>query len=447
MARQCRDCGREIDFQRIDGKWVPMEPKQKVEHWKVCPSAKARELRIRRGLEAGIYPLSPTAIDNYRACPRFYLWSYWSRLKEMGRISEELLAEYPDGPPKLPDIPAGALGRTFHQYAAARLKDEDPPAPTVPLEYWKDWSIMVAVFERQLESGQWEVDDAAIEDSRRYSWREGETTVELQCILDYWRYLGEGYAVLTDWKSGWQIESAGALERDAQALTNTLVLMRDFRRIRKARFQQVHFRQGGEVVGTEFTERDIDHFEEVLHAEVATIVRDTDYRPNPFCRVCPPGAHGFVSYPVKLEEGGVVEFQPPRSPEEAQQLAEYVYAADRLAAAGKGLLRGYTADHGPVGGYGHHRHVSRRISGIRQLVEILEANGYSDQLDEFLFFDGSKLGSVLDSKRKYVSLAEDLRPHVVEVGTTKFEWKAEAPETEDVEAPDSPTLSVMEGGQ
>lgn len=448
----CRDCGASIEFSREDGRWVPRNP-DGTEHYLVCTSDRAREMRVRRGQEPGVFPIDPTRIRTYIGCPAAYKRRY------IDRVPDE-------------KGPAALLGIAIHEYAEARLQGLEPPLPVVPLEMATDWQIMRDTFERQLEGGLWRLKDAAIEDRLKWSWREGAATVEMQVVIDWWQF-NAGYPLVTDIKSGWAVEhedgalfkisTPAELKKSVQGKSNVLVVSKQGFDISGGRFQEVHLRFGGEVVAADYSLDELDAFEEVLKGQVARMIRDTDFAPNPFCNVCPPGAHPTIKYPVAVAESGEVVIQPPRTAEEALRLAEFTHAARQVAAAGTGALKPWCKANGPVGTFAHVEHVSRRVApyvlrqpaeeggeparvvGVEEVIALLHEQGWDDLLPELVVVDGTKLRSVLSSKRKYVSLAAALEPLLVEERETKFEERREVVEAEPASA-DAPQLSLLEGG-
>lgn len=456
----CKDCGNPIRWVRVDGNWRAFRSDSEdpavdinVEHYLDCPSERARDMRVRRGQEPGWFPVSPTAIRTYIDCPAAYKRRYVDRAPEEKG-------------------PAAQLGIAMHQYIEARLKGEEPPAPAVPLEYARDWRIMRDTFEFQLDAGQWDLRDASIEDRLRWTWQDGAMQVEMVVVLDYWRY-NEGFPVVTDWKTGWgvdhddaplfEIDTEAKLRKSVQAQANLLVISKHVD-IEGGRFQEVHFRYGGEIVGADLELIDLAAFEDVLRAHVAKMIRDTEYVPNPFCTVCPPGAHPTVQYPVVVGDGGEVVIKPPRTLEDALRLAEYTHAARRIAAAGTDALRPWCATNGPVGTFAHVEHVSRRlmpyvvrqpneeggepvqVAGVEEAIRILHEQGWDDLLPDLVVLNGTKLRAVLGSKKKYVSLAGALAPLLVEERETKFEERREVVEAPVAEPTGEPQLSLLEGG-
>jgi hypothetical protein len=432
---------------------VPTNP-DGTEHYLKCTSERARDMRARRGQEPGVFPVDPTRIRTYIDCPAAYKRRY------VDRIPEEKGS-------------AALLGIAIHRYAEARLKGEEPPVPEVPLEYARDWRIMRDTFEMQLDNGIWRLKDASIEDRLKWTWQEGAMTVELMVVMDWWEY-NNGYPLVTDIKSGWGVEheagglfkisTAAELKKSVQGYANILVISKHVE-IEGGGFQEVHLRFGGEVVRADYELEDIRAFEEILKGHVFRMVRDTEYVPNPFCTACPVGAHPTVQYPVAVGGGGEVVIQPPRSPEEARQLAEYTHAARRIAAAGTSALRPWCEANGPVGSFAYVEHTSRvlapyvmctdpktgekeRVVTVKEAVRILEEQGWEDLLPELIVANGTKLRGVLGSKRKYVSLAAALEPLLAERRKTKFQAVAADGEN-DEEADDeagAPQLLLLEGG-
>src|SRR6266852_1679756 len=168
--KPCDDCGLTIHFVKVDDKWKPYQPGTTTDHWLVCQSEEARQRRIRAGREAYTFPLTPSAISDYRECPRYFLFRKFKALKSLGLVSQTLEKEvrkhFPDGEPVMPDIRAGHLGRACHIYFAARLHGkpkeeakEEAVVEGIPLEFWRDFQIMTAIFDSQLESGMWDTTD------------------------------------------------------------------------------------------------------------------------------------------------------------------------------------------------------------------------------------------------------------------------------------------------
>lgn len=447
----CRDCGQLIDFQRQDGRWVPLNPDGR-EHYLTCTSERARDMRVRRGQEPGVFPVDPTRIRTYINCPAAFKRRYVDRA---------------------PDLkgPAALLGIAVHRYAEARLKGEEPPGPDVPLEYARDWRIMRDTIELQLANGLWDLRDASVEDRLRWTWQEGAMTVELMVVMDWWNY-NNGYPIVTDIKSGWgvdhddaelfKISTESELKKSVQGMANILVIGKHVE-IEGGRFQEVHLRFGGELVGADYELADIDAFEEVLKAHVARLIRDTEFIPNPFCTVCPVGAHPTVTYPIAIADGGEeVVVQPPRDQAEAQRLAAFAHAARRVAGASTDALKGWCAVNGPVGTFGHVEHVGRRIApyvlrapleeggepiravGTLEAIRVLQEQGWDDLVPDLFPSNGTRLRAVLGSKKKYVSLAKALEPLLEETRETKFEERRVVAEPAPAEA--GPQLSLLQGG-
>ena len=435
----CKDCRRPIEWRRDGERWTPLDADGR-EHYLTCTSERAREMRIRRGQEPGWFPVSPTAIRAYLDCPRAYKRRYVDHvIDEKG--------------------PAALLGIAVHRHIEARLKGEEPPAPVVPLEHVRDWRIMRDTFELQLADGLWDLRDASIEDRLTWRWTDGAMDVEMMVVLDYWRYNG-GVPVVTDWKTGWgvdhdeaalfEIDTPAKLKRSVQAQANLLTIAQHVE-IAGGRFQEVHFRFGGEVIGADLDMDDLAAFQEVLKAHVARMIRDTDFTPNPYCRVCPPGAHPTIEYPVVVTEGGEeVRLRPPQSRQEAERLAAMTHMARRIAGAGTDALKGWCAVNGPVGHFAHVEHVSRRLApyvlrqpaeqggepvrvvAVTEALRILEEQGWGDLVPELIVASGTKLRSILGSKRKYSALADALEPLLVEERTTRFEERTSEAAASDV---------------
>jgi len=454
----CKDCGLAIEWQRAVGKWNPVDADGQP-HYLTCSSERARDMRVRRGQEPGIFPVDPTRIRTYIDCPAAYKRRY------VDRIPDE-------------KGPAAQLGIAVHRYAEARLKGEEPPAPVVPLEYARDWRIMRDTIDLQLQNGLWDLRDAAVEDRLKWTWTEGAMTVELMVVMDWWA-CENAYPVVTDIKSGWGVEHDGGelfkvsskaeLKKSVQGQANILVIGKHVP-IEGGRFQEVHLRYGGELVWADYEPEDIAAFEEVLRAHVALMIRDNEFVANPFCTVCPPGTHPTLKQPITIgEDGKEITLQAPRTREEAERLAAYAHAARRVAFAATDALKGWCAVNGPTGTFAHVAHVSKRIApfvlrtpaeeggepervvGVKEVVRILEEQGWGDLLPELVVVSGTKLRSVLNSTRKYVSLAGALAPLLIEEHETRFEERRVVEEAvaEPAAAPvdGAPQLSLLPGGQ
>jgi hypothetical protein len=455
--KPCNECGVTIHFVKVDDKWKAYQPGTTTLHWLVCQSEEARQMRIRAGREAYMFPVSPSSIGDYRDCPRFFLFRNFKRLKALGLISpyleEQVLAHFPDIPDGsvMPDIRAGHLGKACHVYFAARLRGksveeakEIAKAEGIPLEFWRDWQIMTSIFESQLEAGMWDTKDASIEDRLTYEWKEGQVTVQLMVVIDLWRIINER-SLSTDWKTGRVVEGEAGLAQDIQAGTNVLVIQRQLPHLKGGRFEQVQLRyKGDEPVGVDFTERDLDTIELALRSEVQQILNDREFIPNPYCQVCPPGAHPMVSYPITVGSEGEVQLRVPQTREEAEKIAALILAARRIDKAATDALRPFCDVHGEVGGFAHYitteRHlvgewsetipgaegeepVLRKLTGVERLKEILTQRGYAAMIPELVKADGTKLRSILTAK-KYASLAADIRPLLVETEKPKFEHRS-----------------------
>jgi hypothetical protein len=439
----CKDCGQSVRWVRVEGKWRPFEEHSDQEHWLVCQSESAKQLRIRRGKEAGVFPVSPTAVKDYIDCPHYY------KLRHVDRIP-------------LPEIRAGLLGRAFHIWAAARLGGKTLEQAQqlvdeqggVPLDLVADWRYMVESFEYQLRNGYWVTKDAGLEDRLNFEWQDEAVTVQLQVVLDYWRLVRERWPVVTDWKTGrgvdhedaalFKVDSAWELKKSVQAQSNILVLGKHVP-IDGGTFQEVHFRFGGELIGADFELEHLDAFEKALRTQVRRMIRDTDYVPNPYCQVCPVGAHPTRHFPVKVDDKGEVTFRIPKNRDEAERIAAAVLAAKRIYSAGMDVLSPWCASNGNLGGLAHWPQTERRlkdvverpaeeeggeatyVTGIEEAMRILEQHGYAGDIPKAVRLDGTWLRSVLTSKKKHVSLAAALEPLIVQSTSTKFEWKKEAP--------------------
>lgn len=424
LMAACKDCGHEIDWRQVgdNGPWRQFDLAGD-EHLLSCQSAKARRMRVRLGLEPGIFPVSASRIELYEpllgGCPLAYKRRY------IDKIPEEQNA-------------AGVLGRSLHQLQAALLQGKDVPTPVIPLQLADDWAYL----SRVMAGIQWDTRDAAFEDRLIYSWQDGAMTVEYECVLDYWRVEDQTTALVTDWKSGWAIEDEKELKTDIQAQSYALVLFRTLPWLEKVRFQQVQLRHAGAVVSVEFTLEDAEAFDTALRSQVGRMIRDTDFRPNPYCTRCPAGTHPKVEYPVQLDDKGEFVIALPADHDEAERLAAFTFAASRLAAAGKDALKDWCDANGSVGGYGHHeiyeRHLvpaverpnpvtgeMQTVWGILRALEIVEEKGWAQLVPDLFKLDGTKLRSILQSTKKYAELAIALEPLIVVDVDTKFDHKNE----------------------
>jgi len=416
-VKGCNDCGAQIDFRRDGDRWVPVNP-DGTDHYMTCTSDRARDKRIRRGQEPGMFPVDPSRIRMYIDCPRAYQRRY------IDRIPDE-------------KGPAAHLGIAIHRYAEARLLGLEPP-PLVPLEMARDWRMMRDTFDRQFDNDLWDLRDAAVEDRLRWTWQDGEMTVELMVVIDWWRY-DDGFVIANDIKSGWGVDhddgelfkvgTEAELRKSVQGLANILVISKHVPLGRGGRFQEIHLRFGGEIVGADYSPDDLDAFEEILKAHVGRMIRDTEFAPNPFCRVCPPGAH-------PVEEAAI---RPPRTAEEARRLAAYAHEQRRIAAAATEALRPWCAANGPVGTFAHVEHTVRRLApyverpaveeggepirvpGVLEAIRILQEQGQDELLTELVVLSGKKLPGILRSTRKHASVAAALEPLLIAETETKFE--------------------------
>lgn len=418
----CRECGASVDWRQLEenGPWRKVDANGE-EHLLTCPSPDARRKRVRLGLEAGIFACSPSRIELYEptvgGCPLAYKRRYIDKIPEQADAR-------------------ATLGRSLHELQAALLQGKEPPTPVIPIQLADDWAYL----SRVMEGIQWDTRDAAFEDRQTYSWQDGAMTVEYEVVLDYWRVEDQTTAIVTDWKSGWAIEDDKELRHDVQALSNALVLLRILPHLEKVRFQQVHLRHNGAVVSAEFTVDQLEAFDLALRAQVGRMMRDTDFRPNPYCTRCPAGTHPKVEYPVQVDDNGKFVVTPPTTADEAERLAAFTFAAQRLSYAGKDALKDWCDANGPVGGYGHHEVFERHllptverpnaqtgeiqtIFGIERALEIVVEKGWIDLVPELFKLDGTKLRSILKSVKKYADLAIGLEPLTYVTVDTKFEHR------------------------
>ncbi|HEV2036922.1 MAG TPA: PD-(D/E)XK nuclease family protein [Candidatus Dormibacteraeota bacterium] len=419
----CKDCGGAIDWGQVDGAWRQFVPGTTDEHLMVCDSPKARRVRVRLGLEPGIFPVSASRIELYETtlggCPLAYKRRY------LDKIPEEQNS-------------AGVLGRSLHQLQAALLQGKEPPTPVIPLKLYDDWAYL----SRVMAGIQWDTRDAAFEDRLTYGWQDGAMTVECECVLDFWRVEESTTGIITDWKSGWAIEDEKELKTDVQANIYNLVVRRTLPWLEKVRFQQVQLRHGGATISVEFSADDADAFELALRAQVGRMIRDTDFQPNPYCTRCPAGTHPRIDYPVQVDTDGEFVIAAPSTGEEAERLAAFTFAAHRLAAAGKDALKPWCDENGSVGGYGHHEIYERTLAaaverpdpisgemqtvwGILRALEIVEERGWAQLVPELFKLDGTKLRAILQSTKKYAELAIALEPLITVSVDTKFDHKNE----------------------
>lgn len=463
--KECDDCHGTIRMVQTAEGWKPYQPGTTTLHWMVCPAEDARQRRIRKGLEPYTFPVSASSLDDYRDCKYFYMLRNFDRLKNLGLITPQLeaqvLSHFPDGHVALPENPAGLLGRACHSYFAVRLKggsqDEATEAAQeegIPVAFWRDFMIMTRSFEGQLTREMWDPRGASIEDRLNMEWKEGAITVQLQVVLDFWRLDSPHWPVVTDWKTGRAIDPEYKLRADVQAGSNVLVLKDQLPQIQGGRFQQVQFRYAAadDPPGVDFSEDDLEWIDKAIKSQVKAMIAERDWRYNPYCQYCPPGAHPTANFPVAVLEKGAVHIKMPQTIEEAEVIAEVILASAKIASAGREVLRPWVELNGPVGGFDHYPKVKRELArewiehapgeggelievrklfGVERFIEILRDFGYGQELPEYIYVSGTKLKTILDSTRKHASIGQAVRDNdlIVESTGTEFEWRApEAPE-------------------
>lgn len=452
--KACDQCGAKIKLVQLEGgRWMAYNPDTTTEHWLTCTSEDAKQRRVRRGREAFTFPISPSFLKDYASCPRYCAAKHFHTLKALGKIpqwlEDDIYSHFPDGKVAMPEIEAGLFGRAAHVYFAARLKGkareearELASAEGIPFAFWRNFQITAAIFDRQFESGRWPTADASIEDRQTYSWQEGEVTVELKVILDYWRIV-DGRIDSTDWKTGrMSNDNEYELLEDVQAGANMLVLQRLLPHLKGGVFRQVQFRSDADrPVEATFSTRDLDGVELALRSQVRRILADERFDPNPYCDVCPPGLHPMPKFAITVLDDGEVEMRLPltASREEADRIAQVAAAADRISKAAKDALRAWCDVNGEVGGFAHYLSTSRQLkpewseevetpegvvvrkmTGIEKAFEIIRERGFAGEIGRKGKLDGTWLRSVFSAK-KYASLARDLAPLFVDVQESKFE--------------------------
>ncbi|HEX4622302.1 MAG TPA: hypothetical protein VH208_12110, partial [Myxococcaceae bacterium] len=332
LVLKCEHCG--LPMQLVDGggwRWKALDPDTGQEHFILCTAAAARARRIRYGYEDGYYPVSPSSIKSYLNCPWGYLLEHWSMLKAMGMIAPEILALFPDGPGEMPPNPFGDLGNYVHRYIACRLRNEEPPPYDGPLDLFRDWRWMRDTFERQVDRGDWSaLRDASVEEEMTAEWvdRSGQV-VQIKVIIDFWRLhlsddgFGHRWVRAVDHKSGrdvvhdgdllryvespaeFRVEAEHRLRNSIQAGSNMWVLSQNVPDFYGGTFVENHLRFNGEMISAEFRWQDLEVFGEAMASVVARMIADRLYRPNRFCRTCPPGAHPFSGFlELELEPEG-----------------------------------------------------------------------------------------------------------------------------------------------
>ncbi len=454
---------------RGGGRWKAVDPDTGAEHFVTCSAEDARARRIRYGLEAGFYPVSPSSIKDYLDCPWYYLLNHWSMLQRLGMISDEILARFPDGPPPLPGNPFGDLGNYAHRYFAARLRNEEPPLFDGPPDLFRDWRYMRDTFERQMDLGLWWAKGASVEEEMIDEWQdETGMTVQIKVIIDYWRMdFSDRYrrwAHVTDQKTGrdvthdgdllkyiekpaeFRVEAAWRLRNSIQAATNMWVLMTNIGDLDGGTFQENHLRFNGELIRADFTRQDLMVFFEALASTVNQMIRDREYRPNRFCKVCPAGYHpvsGFLE--IELDERGrKLVARPPETAEEALRMAWNLHDMQDATSAVRSAMSDWTEINGPVGPYGHWPHEReivaptftlqpeegsgdepREVVGALELLGLLQRMGLDGEIARAFNVDGTWLRSVLTAKthKDKTRLAEALRRRpglLVKVTETKF---------------------------
>lgn len=403
MSKPCRDCGQPIEWATVDGRNKPINPDGR-DHWLTCGHPDAKRRRIRAGKEPGIFPMSASRLKTWRQCPLAYRMRY---------VDDPRLPDDPNGMLSL----RGRLGNSLHMRQAAILRRESAPPPDVPLEFADDWGYLCHVMDRL----QWDVTDASIEDTLIYEWPDEEMTVNFEARLDFWQYRSDQTAVVTDFKSGWAITPEKELKKDLQAQCYALVLFRLYPQLTRIRFQQVHLRHGGEVVGCEFEPVDANDFESVLRPEVGRILREVAFEPNPWCDTCPPGMHPRIEHP---------DIRPPLDQEEAVRLAAFARQRQQEYRAAMNALEPWCADHGDVGPLGHHEVIERECQDIKAYIAAVEAWGETfdipPRLEDFVRPDMGKARYILAAKDKkrsrYADLAPEIEPLLEARIKTRFDW-------------------------
>lgn len=454
FERDCEDCGGRIEVRQLDAaqeRWRVYQPDgSQVEHLAVCTTPDARAWRIRRGLEPGRYPVSPTAIQTYIDCPFAYLLEHFERLTNLGLVSravrERVLRLFPDGRPVLPQNPNGLLGDYGHRYIAARMLDQEPPLYDGPLELFDEWSRMRYAFEVQMDDGWWLKKGAGIEEWLLWEYQDPENgwVVEVAVILDYWRTTRSDIvrAIVTDWKLGravnqdpdllqwirepdvFMISSQARLRKSMQAALNLLVLSHhiDFE---EGIFGEWHGRFGGALVSAPFDLRRLQDFEEALVSQVRRMIADREFNPNPYCEVCPAGFHPTSHPAIGLLEERNGELVVPRRPttyEEAEVLAMTLHDLDRIRKAIRDPLYDWCADEGPVGPWGHWEHKRKRlvkyrtrrrrtrgkematVPAVEDLIKLLRDIGQPALIAELVVASGEQLSRIVNAKRSAVNL-------------------------------------------
>jgi hypothetical protein len=451
VSNNCREsaCGARIVWRRVE---VNGQMRNRAfnpdgtEHLTTCTGEEARRRRRRMGMEPGVFPVSPSRLELYRRCPRAYK------------------RRYLDHEPEDRSDPRLVLGALAHARQAAMLKGGgvipsveelcEQERTAFPLELADDWAYLCRV----MDQTDWDTRDAAIEESQVVTWQDGAMTVEFEVKLDFWRIVSAQEAGITDFKTSWDVLAPRALARDWQARSYPWTLWKLYPYLERIWFQLYSYRLQRTVRAEPAAERDyfvpadFNDFEGALRAEVHRMLIDQDFDPNPFCRVCPLGAHPVAHYPVTFDAQGGVVLTEPTSEDEARRLMEFTWAAQRIASAGKTLLRPWCAEHrdlGPLGFQEHTRRVLRPATEddegkatptALQVLELLGSNEeWTPQVAKAITLDGDWLKAILGSKKKWTTLADALQPYLEERIETRYEWansdRLEAPKAPETTSP------------
>lgn len=421
-------CGLPIVWRTVDGRNIPYDPDGQ-EHFMTCREEDAVKRRRRMGLEPGIFPVSPSRLELFRRCPAAYKRRYLDH--ERDERSPQMI-----------------LGSLAHARQAAILRGGFIPTAkelcqqercSFPLELSDDWRYLCSVMDRT----EWDTEDSAVEEEHVVTWMDGAVTVEFVVKIDFWRVADGDAAGITDFKTSWDVLSPRALARDWQAQCYPWALWKKYPQFQALWFQLYSYRRQRTVRAEPAPDRDyflpheLGAFEEGLRAEVHRLITETEFAPNPFCRICPPGTHPVARPAVAVDGAGEAHLVEPTTPAEALALAAYAWRAHRIASEAKSLLRPWCDTNGSVGPLGfqesrgmalrslspHPEDETTATPTIELVLDLLnEHEDWMPLIPKAVVLDGDWLASVLKSTKKWTALAAALAPYLEERITHRYEW-------------------------
>lgn len=329
------------------------------EHWKSCssPSPDVVNHRVRSGLVPFALPISPSSLGQYKLCARRYKFSYVDRL------------------PRTSGAPAD-MGKRAHAYIATRIAGGTQTERPIEFADELDWARL----QRHLDTIAFDTEHlVGLEETLRFTWREGEWTVYGEGRLDALRIDDAGIADVDDWKTGYKVRNT--ITDDPDMLFYALAVVRNYSQVVGVRGHQIQLARGA-IRHAFYSLEQIDRFAAWLKTRSKAIINDKLFRPRPGdqCRICDYVEHCDVGQRF-LGTALVPAGHALVSKENAVEYAGALSQLTNLVDHAKTPLEVYTEWNGPVyvdderdQAWGHWPKVIRSVPDLQAFVDACIAN-------------------------------------------------------------------------